>query len=370
MFEIILKETKDFLRDRSNVFFFLIFPVLLVFLLGNLLSNLDKAEEAIGEVKIHYMVEAENVVDIMTIEGFVSEVSDEQNIFFDKTTDLEASKDNVENGNIASIVVFTGNPLEIQIYEGIDRIKNRTINSIINGFSQVNKAVNVIIKSNPMSIMDSMNSKASNDVFIKQKDLGIQRTMLDYYAITMISMLSFMCIMLGTMCFMGERQNNTIYRLKIAPIIQVKLFLAKILGLLPQVVLQMTILMTVSVLVFGAKYSSNMFDNLYLFFMFLVVTFTVILIGAVIGLFVKKNPSVITFPIIWVMMFLSGTYSKEVFIDGVTQKMPIYQIQEAAFDLVIFGRYDRVNTVIIICSSISLIMLIIGAIGFSRRGEQ
>lgn len=132
----------------------------------------------------------------------------------------------------------------------------------------------------------------------------------------------------------------------------------------------MTILMTVSVLVFGAKYSSNMFDNLYLFFMFLVVTFTVILIGAVIGLFVKKNPSVITFPIIWVMMFLSGTYSKEVFIDGVTQKMPIYQIQEAAFDLVIFGRYDRVNTVIIICSSISLIMLIIGAIGFSRRGEQ
>lgn len=78
-----------------------------------------------------------------------------------------------------------------------------------------------------MSIMDSMNSKASNDVFIKQKDLGIQRTMLDYYAITMISMLSFMCIMLGTMCFMGERQNNTIYRLKIAPINQVKLFLAK-----------------------------------------------------------------------------------------------------------------------------------------------
>ena len=189
MFEIILKETKDFLRDRSNVFFFLIFPVLLVFLLGNLLSNPDKAEEAIGEVKIHYMVEAENVVDIMTIEGFVSEVSDEQNIFFDKTTDLEASKDNVENGNIASIVVFTGNPLEIQIYEGIDRIKNRTINSIINGFSQVNKAVNVIIKSNPMSIMDSMNSKASNDDLMKQKDLWIQRTMLDYSAISLMYIL-------------------------------------------------------------------------------------------------------------------------------------------------------------------------------------
>ena len=31
MLQIIIKEAKDFLRDKSNVFFFLIFPVLLVF---------------------------------------------------------------------------------------------------------------------------------------------------------------------------------------------------------------------------------------------------------------------------------------------------------------------------------------------------
>lgn len=370
MLEIIIKETKDFLRDKSNVFFFLIFPILLVFLLGNLLSGLDKAEETIGELRIHYMIETEELMDILPIEGFIKGVSDEQNILFDKTEDLNASKDMVADGKIAATIVFTNNPMEIQIYEGMDRIKNRTISAMINGFSQVNKAVKVIIKSNPMTIMDSMKSVNSDANFIRQKDLGINRTMLDYYAITMMSMLSFMSIMLGTMCFMGERQFKTIRRLKIAPISQVKLFLAKILGMLPQVILQISILMIVSVFVFGANYSSNLLDNLYLFFMFLAITFTVILIGAVIGLFVKINPSVITFPVMWVMMFLSGTYSKEIFIDGLTQLLPIYQVQEAAFDLAIFGRYNRANIVIVVCLLISIIMLIIGAIGFSRREEQ
>ncbi len=370
MLQIIIKETKDFLRDKSNVFFFLIFPVLLVFLLGNLLSGLDKAEDTIGVVKIHYMLESEENMDIMAIDGFIEGVSDEQNILFVKTEDLKASKEMVGEGDIAAAIVFTNSPMEIHIYEGMDRIKNRTISAMMSGFSQINRAVKAIVKSNPMAIMDSMNSVDSDASFIRQKDLGINRTMLDYYAITMMSMISFMSIILGTMCFLGERQFKTMRRLKIAPINQVKLFLAKVLGLIPQVILQITILMIVSVFVFGASYSPIMLDNIYLFFMFLAVTFTVILIGAVIGLYAKANPTVITFPLVWIMMFLSGTYSKEIFIDGVSQYLPIYQIQKAAFDLAIFGRYNKANIVIIVCLILSLIMLVIGAIGFSRREEQ
>ena len=256
------------------------------------------------------MVETEEIMDIMAIDAFIEGVSDEQNILFIKTEDLDFSKEMVGEGDIAAAIVFTNSPMEIQIYEGMDRSRTELLVQC-SGFSQINRAVNVIVKSNPIAIMDSMNSVDSGASFIRQKDMGINRTMLDYYAITMMSMLSFMSIMLGTMCFLGERQFKTMRRLKIAPINQVKLFFAKVLGLLPQIILQISILMIVSVFVFGANYSSNLLDNLYLFFMFLVVTLTVILIGAVIGLYSKSNPTVITFPLVWVMMFLSGTYSKE-----------------------------------------------------------
>ena len=193
--------------------------------------------------------------------------------------------------------------------------------------------------------------------------------MVDYYAITMMTMLSFTSIMLGTSCLITERQDKTIRRLKIAPINQVKLFLSKIFGLLPQIILKISILMILSVLFFGANYASNLLDNLYLFLMFTVLTFAVILVGAVYGLFVNVNPMATIFPVLWIMMFISGTYSKEIFIDGITQAMPIYQIQEAAFDLAIFGNYDKANTVIAVCVIISAVLLVIGAVEFSRREE-
>ena len=93
MLEIIMKETKEFLRDKSNVFFFFVFPVLLVFVLGNLLSSLDSAEETIGELRVHYMIEAANPADIMAVEGFVQSITDKSNIIFEITKDLDSSKE-------------------------------------------------------------------------------------------------------------------------------------------------------------------------------------------------------------------------------------------------------------------------------------
>lgn len=366
MFQIIIKETKDFLRDSNNVFFFLIFPVILVFLLGNLLSSLDSAEETIGEVRIHYLIETEDLADIMAIEGFIKGIGDDKNIIFEPSDDIEASIDLAAKDNITAAVLFKNSPMEIHIYEGSNRIKNRTINAIMNGFTQVNKAIKVIAKDSPKALINLVDDEPD---FIKQKDLGINRTMLDYYAITMMAMLSLMSIILGSMCFIGEVQDKTIRRLKLAPINQVKLFFSKVLGLVPQVILQLLILMVLSVFVFGANYATSFIDNLYLFIYFFVVSLTFISIGAVYGLLTNINPMAVIMPIIWIMMFLGGTYSKEVFVDGVTQAMPIYQIQEAAFDLAIFGRYGKANAIIIICFIITTIMLLIGALCFRRKEE-
>lgn len=378
MIQIIIKETKDFLRDSSNMFFFLIFPIILVFLLGNLLAYMDNAEEAIGELNIHYSIESDEIADILAIEGFISGVKGD-NIIFEKRENLEDSIMLTGSDDIDGTVLFTNSPMEIYIYEGSNRIKNRTINAMMNGFTQINKTVNIIVKANPISLSGLVDSSKSSDSsksfdlrneFITPKDLGVSRSMLDYYAITMMSMLCFMSVMLGAMCFMGENENGTIHRLKIAPINQVKLFFAKILGLLPQVFLQIIIMMVTSVFIFGAKYASTIINNIYLFIFFFIVTLTVISIGAVYGLYININPMVFIFPIFWLMMFFGGTYSKAIFIDGLTQALPTYQLQEAAFDIAIFGRYERANTIIAICIITTIIMLVMGALAVNRKENK
>ncbi len=367
MIQVIIKEMKDFLREKTNLFFFLMFPAVLVFLLGNLLGSMDQAEETIGEIKVHYLVETEQVFHTMAIEGFVTALEDDKNISFERSADLEASKILAGRDDITAVVEFTGNPLQINIYEGTNHIKNRTVGSIMNGFVQMNKSITAILKTIPNTL--PVGAEEQPD-YVKQKDLGINRTMLDYYAVTMMVMVCFMSVILGSSAFSVERQNRTINRLLIAPKNKVILFLSKILGLMPQVVMQIAIIMVFSIFVFHANYAATWLDNAYLFVMFFMVTLCMISIGAVIGLFLKANPMAVIFPVLWVMMFFSGTYSKEVNISGVTDRMPIYKIQEASFDLTVFGRYGKCNTVILSCLIITAIALSIGAFVFSRMEEE
>lgn len=367
MIHVIMKETKDFLRDKTNLFFFLLFPVLLVFLLGNLLGSMDNAEEAIGEIKLQYLVNTENVYHTMAIESFVDAMEDDQNIFFERTADLEAAKIMAGRDEITAVIEFSGDPMQINIYEGTNMIRNRTVGAIMNGFVQTNRALSAILKTIPGAMEGGVSEPGE---YVKQKDLGVNRTMLDYYAVTMMAMICFMSILLGSFAFSSERQNKTINRLLIAPKNKVVLFLAKILGFMPQAILQIAIIMVFSAYVFHANYAADWMDNVYLFIMFFMVTLTMIAIGAVIGLFLRANPMAVIFPVLWLMMFLSGTYSKEVSVEGVTELMPIYQIQEAAFDLTVFGRYDRCNTVMLVCILITAIMLSLGAFVFSRKEEE
>jgi ABC-2 type transport system permease protein len=367
MFNIILKETKEFLRDKTNLFFFMMFPISLVFLLGNLLGSMDKAEETVGVMKLQYIIETTNPIQIMTIQTFIAEAGDGKSLLFEEVMDLEAAKQLAAKDEIAAVVVFTGEPMEIQVYEGTNTIKNRTVEAIMNSFIQTNKAISVVMKTAPETLLNVTTEPLE---YIKQKDLGVNRTMIDYYAVAMVAMISFMSILVGAGAFVGERQNKTINRLIIAPQNRVILFLQKILGMVPQVVLQITVIMVVSVVVFKANYAATVQTNLYLFLMFLMVTLCMISLGAVIGIVIKANPMAVIMPVLWLMMFFGGTYSKEINIKGVTNVMPIYQLQQAAFDLAIFGRYGKANHIILICIITMAAALLVGAILFSRKEEE
>lgn len=368
MFHIVIKETKEFLRDRTNLFFFILFPVILIFLLGNLLSSLDQAEDAIGEIKMMYQLDTDNDFQRMAVQNFISSAGESNQLLkFEETQDLEAAKKLAGDDKVAAVVKFTGDPMKIQIYEGRNQIKNKAIGAIFSSFVQTNKAISTVFTRNAQ-VLTELN--ATEEEYVEQKDLGIKRTMIDYYAVSMLAMICFMSLMVGAGAFLGERQNKTINRLIVAPQNRLHLFLQKILGMVPQVVLQIVVIMIVSITIFKANYGATIADNLYLFLMFFVVTLCMISIGAAIGIVIKTNPMAVLMPVLWIMMFFGGTYSKEMRINGFTEAMPIYQIQQAAYDLAIFGHYTKANYVILNCMGIMLIALIIGAFLFGRMEES
>jgi ABC-2 type transport system permease protein len=368
MFSIIINETKDFLRDKTNLFFYIMFPVILIFLLGNLLGSIDKAEDTIGDIKIQYMIDTTDTYQVMAVRGFIKEAGKSNSLLkFEETKDLEEAKSLAGKDQITAAVAFTGNPMEVQIFEGTSQVKNRAVSAVFNSFVQTNKAISAVILTNPRVLTEAGNGTQE---FVKQKDLGVERNMIDYYAVTMLTMICFMSILIGANAFMGERQNRTINRLIIAPQNRVFMFLQKILGMLPRVSAQIFIIMVTSVVFYKAHYAATLKANLYLFAMFFAFTLCMISIGAAIGLILKSNPMATVMPVLWIAMFIGGTYSKEMHFDGISDAMPNFQVQQAAFDLSVFGNYEKANFVIIISLLVMLAALAAGAWIFSRKEEE
>lgn len=73
-------------------------------------------------------------------------------------------------------------------------------------------------------------------------------------------------------------------------------------------------------------------------------------------------------------MLFSGTFAKDIYVEGLTDYLPVNIVQRAAFDITLFSDNDRAIKVIIFSLAASAIMIAIGGVkaGVSRgiRGRK
>ncbi|MDE7279132.1 MAG: ABC transporter permease, partial [Oscillospiraceae bacterium] len=163
----------------------------------------------------------------------------------------------------------------------------------------------------------------------------------------------------------------TIDRLNISTVSKSKIYFGKIIGNMPMIIIQIASVILSSTLLFGAKYCNDPGLNLLLIAMFISVSLAVLSVGVLINLLWPKipAPSVIT-PLMWVMMFLSGTFQKDIHINGFSEKLPIYAVQSAAFDLTVFSRTEKTVSVIIVSLITFAVTVAVGAVKVSVRSKN
>jgi len=368
MFAILKKEITEFLREKTNVFFYLLFPVILVFLLGSFLGNLDKAEAVIGDIQVQYVIETGDPQAAASVEAFIDAMEADGTMEMEKAGDIAAAKTAVAEGEISALIVFE-EPFGIQIWEGSNKINNRAITAVMKGFAQANSSISAVAAISP-EMLGQLDSSAIDADHVSPKDLGANRTMLDYYAIAMLIMLTMMCSISGAYAFTRERASNTLNRLILSPKNRWTLYLQKIFGTIPQIILQISIMMVISVFVFGAHYARDFQGNSFLFLMYFVIALALISLGALLGLFLKADPTAVLLPLLWITMFFGGTFSKDLYIESISPYMPSYIIASASFDVTLFGRYEQGLKVMGASGLLLIITLVAGVIVFSRMEEQ
>lgn len=366
MLSIILNEVRSFLRSGSNLFFTVFFPCACVFFLGTFLESVEVSDEAVGELKLAYCVDGGDVYSAAAFEEFISSLVNEGVLSADK---VSADKISGFSSEVYSAAVEL-NGSDIIIHSGRDKIKNRTVKAVFDSYTRTAAAFMSVAAVNPAALADvrisgssgSGGSDGDGDSFVTHRDLGTNRSMMDYYAVTMTVMILFMgsCIR-GAGVYEDEHTNFTISRLDASPVSRTAVFFGKIIGSLPMVLIQILSVMLVSTVLFGAHYCNTVSGNLLLAAMFMIVSLAALSVGVFLNLIFPRIPAgLVIMPLLWLAMFFSGTFAMDIHVPGLTECMPMYLIQRAAFDLTVFGRTGKALRVIAVSAAVFAVMLVLG----------
>lgn len=362
MFSIILKSFRAFYRTPSTLFFTVFFPSVCVFFLGTFLENIEVSDGTVGELSIVY---AEENADPFSAAAFGE--------FLENLEDIKAEKVSAEEVKSFDSAAYSAGVLldgeNIRIYNGSDRIKNRTVKAVLDSYLQTASAYRTVAAVDPAALMSVAIPEES---FVQRGEFSANRSMMDYYAVTMVVMIIFMgSVIAGTTEYTNEYTFSTIDRLHISMLSGLNIYFGKIIGNLPMIAVQIASVMLSSTLFFGAEYCASLPLNLLLIGMLLCVSIAALSVGILLNLLIPRIPAFqVCMPVLWIMLFLSGTFAKDIHIPGFSEKMPPYLVQSAAFDLTVFSRAEKAVNVMIAALIVFASSVVLSAIRLSIRRKN
>ncbi len=363
MLKVAIKEMKAYFRSPVAVFMTVFFPCLLIYVLGTMLQSLDISDHSIGDINVKYNISATDKYNADAFKTFITGID---MVKAEETTDKENALSLTDKGEINAYIELNGN--DIKVFTGDNDTVNRAISSMLGSYNTMADTYKNIAKVNPQTLQEVINKDISEMTYVEQNGLGVTRSMIDYYAVSVIVMMIFMSGITGqSEAFKEEKNGNTYSRLLLSTTPKLSVFFGKVIGAIPTSVITVGATMIFAVIFFGANYCSDILGNILLVTMLLSVSLAATSLGTVAGLIMKIPAASVLMPICWQMLFFSGTFSKEIFIDGYSTSLPPYLIQQAAFDLTLFGDGSGAIVVTLISLVIFVILTIIGAAVFAKK---
>jgi ABC-2 type transport system permease protein len=335
------------------MFFSLIFPIIMVASLGNLLANLDNPDASIGEIKIAYYAQADG--EAARASGVFADALEQMDgIGLSEEKSEDAAKQSVADRDVDAAMIFT-NDADVKVYEGGNDVKNRTVSMIAKGFARESAAYTAAYTTTAaedpgklQELTDKLAARSTDREALTtdRKFGGRSQSMMDFYAVTMIIMICFMGGGIGGASTMYlTRREGLLRRLAASPKRSSAIFSGNVLVYVPVSVSQTLVIMLLSTLLFGARYAATFAENLLFFAFCVLLGTTVAAVCMLLGLFMKTNPYMPLMAIMWTLLFVSGSFNKEINIPGVSEYLPMNIMNRAAFDLTLFGKSGPTLTI-------------------------
>ncbi|KHS57919.1 hypothetical protein QX51_05685 [Terrisporobacter othiniensis] len=364
---LIKKEIIQFFRSKSDVIIMLIFPVILIFVMGKSLNGLMGMEKDIFNDKIiYYRVNApiENEQDLQRFYDFMIHFEKNTNVKFIENSNYNEATRDVNNNKAICFIDIYDNDINYFRNEKKESTESKVFRNLYEQYMKKYTFLQSIYKSNPQQIKNVLDYEIK--IFLINEGINAKEVnSFTYYTFAILVLIILYISSLTSTAMYKERFLHTMTRLKVSNTKKINILLSKIaLGII------VGVLQIIIVYISSTKFLKvNWGENLPYIFM---VLMSLVVFSSVLGIFMsmifsdQKTAYTVNNILIIIMGFLGGSYVPMCLIKSVRVTSFLAQIMPSYWaNISLLGLSYNVQTkyyIISICISLglSVLMLIIG----------
>ncbi|NTV90303.1 MAG: ABC transporter permease [Clostridiales bacterium] len=371
---IIIKEVKQHVRNWKANTMMVLFPIVLIIILGTAFSGIFSRTVSLEGVKVLYTDNAGGELS-SGFTSFIGEIGKSTGIAFEKAESVEAGINSIGNTDYSAYILLKDDKGNIDLYKNERyNFEANMIQSMLQTFAQRYGALSAVAKVNPASMAAIMQesdtgTEASGYVEVAAIDGERQPGSMDYYAITMLTLIIMYASLTGFWGIKTEKNLKTINRLLQGPVTKIEVFTGKITGGILVTILQMTIVILFSMFLLKTYWGN---DLLTVFLVLVSEAVMAVSIGTGIAYLISNDgtASGILNSVIPIFVLLGGGYVPLSQMGGVLLKIsnfsPLKWVNESIFKVIYSGDYSMVAGALIFDFAVAALFLVAAAV-LSRK---
>lgn len=365
---ILIKETKQNLRNRKAIFMMVLFPIVLIVILGNAMANNFDPSESFKDIDVIYL--SSSTTQLNNAFKAFSKQGKDMGMTFVEAKNIDEGMQSIRDTKY-SCFVYIKSDKKIELYKN-ERFTFRAdlVQSVLESFITRYDAIMNIAKVKPESIKEIIEDSKMD--FVILRSLGAKKSpgAMDYYGITMLTLIIMYSCMTGAFSFKAERTLKTEMRLLASPIKKFEIMLGKILGAIFVSVIQIIVVFIFSRYIFNANWGDNLFVVGMILFSEIVMA---VALGVAVSFIFISDQSIngILNMIVPLFVFFGGGYFPiEQFgaaMQTVADASPVRWVNKSLMQVIYNNDYSSLATTLVLNFSLAAACIFIASISFRRE---
>lgn len=371
MIRIMAKEFKQTMRDWKANTMMILFPIVLIIILGAAFSGAFGNEIDLSGIKVQYTAGSSQALK-ESFQAFTEEIGRELSITFEETADEAEGMKNIQDGEYSAFIQLEGDPDEIKIYKNARYdFDANLVESMLRTFVERYDAIAAIARSNPAMLQEIMSDTAMDFVEIEALDKKKQPGSLDYYAVSMLTLILMYASITGFSGIKSEQNGKTGSRILCGPVRKFEFLVGKVVGGITVTLVQAAIVILFSKSVLKANWGN---DLLTIFMLIITEALMTISMGAGVAFLIKSEGAAqaVLNGIIPVVVLLGGGYvpitQMGEAIVRISVISPLRWLNTAIFRIIYDADYSLVLSAALINLAVAAVFIAVSAICAKKEG--